>query len=199
MTASSTDADSELERLKNQLVGDVDALMREAELVYAELVLPHWGSAEHHGLPRTLYGYVMGSFSIVDLLSQHRYSDPSQTTRMRRFLQDYMGASPDAAAVAVQLWRHALMHTANPRVLVEKASGRTFRWLLHWREHLPRDQHMELQQTDGESILNIGLIYLVEELAAAVSRVFADAESSAGLRDRFLRVSSDLSTQTVRL
>lgn len=199
MRTSDRDGDSELERLRDELIGDVDALMREAELVYAELVLPRWGSAEHHGFPRTLYGYLMASFSIIDLLSHHRYSDPSQTTRMRSFLHDYMGAPPEAAAVAVQLWRHTLMHTGNPRAVIDQASGRMFRWLLHWREHLPREQHMQFQRTDGESILNVGLMYLVEDLAAALSRTFADAANSAELRDRFLRVSKDLSTQKLRL
>jgi hypothetical protein len=33
---------------------------------------------------------------------------------MRRFLDDYLGASPEATAVAAQLWRRALMHTAIP-------------------------------------------------------------------------------------
>lgn len=71
MTASSTDADSELERLKNELLGDVDALMREAELVYAELVQPHWGSVEHHGLPRTLDSQDSRSGFVEDVSSAH--------------------------------------------------------------------------------------------------------------------------------
>jgi hypothetical protein len=196
MSACASDAD--LERLRDELLGDIDVLIGEAELVYAELVLPRWGSAEYHGFPRTLYGYVMASFSMVDLLSHHRYSDASQTTRMRKFLQGYMGVSADAAAVAVQLWRHTLMHTANPRPLIHRASGRTFRWLLHWREHLPRDQHMQFQRANAESILNVGLMYLLEDLAAAGSRAFADATNSSDLRERFLRVSRDLSAQSVR-
>lgn len=199
MITSGTDGESELARLKNELIGNLEALVREAELVYTEVVLPRWGSRENQGFPRTLYGYVMATFSMIDLLSHLRYSDSNQTPRMRKFLHQYVGASREAAAVATQLWRHTLMHTANPRMLIDQASGRTYRWLLHWREHLPREQHMQFQRTDGESILNVGLMYLVEELAAAARRAFADAENSPQLRDRFLRVSKDLSTQKLSL
>lgn len=190
---------SDLEGLRDELLSDVGALMREAELVHERLVLPRWGSADCHGFPRTLYGYMMATFSLVDLLSHYRYTDASQTRRMGRFLQDYMGASPEAAAVAVQLWRHMLMHTANPRTLIDPTSGRAYRWLLHWGEHLPRDQHMHFQRTDTDSVLNLGLIYLIEDLATAGSRAFVDAENSSELRDRFIRVSNDLLARKVRL
>jgi hypothetical protein len=191
--------DTKLEQLKQELTAEIDALGREVELVYTALVLPRWGTSDYHGLPRTLYGYVMSSFSIIDLVSQHRYDDGRQTARMRRFLEDQLGTSSEPAAVAVQLWRHTLMHTANPRTLVDLGSGRTYRWLLHWREHLPREQHMKLQQAGGDSVLSVGLMYLVEDLAAGVRGALADAETSAELRERFLAVSGALSTQRVRL
>ena len=69
--------------------------------MYRELVLPNWGSSEQHGFPRTLYGYVMVSFSFIDLLSQYRYDVASQTARMQNLFVDYMAASHDAAVVVV--------------------------------------------------------------------------------------------------
>jgi hypothetical protein len=58
---------------------------------------------------------------------------------------------------------------------------------------------MQFQRTDGDSILNVGLLYLVEDLAAAVHSAFSDAEKPAELRERFIRVTKSLYTQTVRL
>jgi hypothetical protein len=189
-----------LQQLRDELTADLGELNREIEAVYSSLVLPRWGDPLYHGFPRTLYGYVMSCFSLVDALSRCRYDDREQTVRMRRFLADYMGVSADAATVAVQLWRHTLMHTAKPRTLDDPASGHSYRWLLHWREHLPRQEHMRFQRhTDNESILNTGLWYLVEELEAGLPRLFADVEASTRLRGHFLRMSNKLSRQTVRV
>lgn len=200
MTEREVDGDdAEFQALKDGVEADIAALRREAELVYSELVLPHWGGADHHGLPRTLYGYVMSTFSFIDLLSRYRYAEAEQTRRMRRFLSDYIGASPQAAAAAVQLWRHTLMHTARPQTLVDDHSGRSYRWLLHWREHLPREQHMEFEEGSAHWILNLGLLYLLEDFAGAARTVFADAAESADLRDRFLAVSEAVARQTVRM
>jgi hypothetical protein len=123
------------------MLGDVGALRQEAQIIYHELVLPGWGSPDRHGFPRTLYGMVMNAMALIDRLSSYYAGDAwgGQTTKMRSVLEA-LGASPEAAAVAVPLWRHTLMHTGSPAVLVtDTATGTTYRWLLHWGEQLPRD------------------------------------------------------------
>jgi hypothetical protein len=158
------------------------------------------GSEDRHGFPRTLYGYVTASFSFIDLLSGYCYGDRmSQTKRMRRLLVDYMGASRDAAAVAVKLWRHTLMHTGNPWTLVERSSRKRYSWLLHWREHLPRDQHMKLQPPPGGEVLNVSLLYLVDDLLSGAQQLFADVGGSAALRKRARRVHSKVSAPSLNV
>jgi hypothetical protein len=56
MTTGGREGDSQLDSRRDEFIGNIDTLRREAELVYAELVLPRWGSADYQGLPRTLYG-----------------------------------------------------------------------------------------------------------------------------------------------
>lgn len=196
MSHGSARAGVAFEDMKNEVIDQLDEVASESDLVYRELVLPNWGSSDRHGFPRTLYGYVMVSFSFIDLLSQYRYDVPSQTTRMENLFVDYMAASHDAAVVVVKLWRHTLMHTGNPQKLVEQSSRKRYRWLLHWREHLPRDQHMQFQRPSaGEEILNVGLLYLVDDLQSAAQRLLADVGASVQLRAHALRIHTDVSEQ----
>jgi hypothetical protein len=192
------DADRELQELAARLVASVDGLMREAELVYTSLVLPRWCSPNDHGFPQTPYGYMMSTFSFVDVLSKHCYINHSGTVRMRRFLCEYMNVSPLAATLAVKVWRHTLMHTAAPQNLADKQlAGGTYGWLLHWREHLPREQHMQLAPTGGGAVLSVGLLYLIEDLSRGARAAFRTAGKSAILRDRFLSVSKALSSPVI--
>ena len=175
----------DVDQIRDELLAQLRDLRQEVEVVYAALVLPHWGDTELHGFPRTLYGYVMSSFSFVDLLSHYRYpGERQQTNRMRKFLSAYTGARPDAAAVAVQMWRHTLMHTANPQPVLEKGTGKVYGWLLHWREHLPRDQHMRFQQPGREVVLTVGLSYFWAELGWGAERLFEEAGCTPRLRDQ---------------
>jgi hypothetical protein len=161
-------------QIAQQLQTELSGFRREVNLVYENIVLPGWGG-DLHGMPRTLYGYMMATFSYVDLVSLYRYgAREGQTKRMRQLVVDYMNATTDAAAVCVQMWRHILMHTANPRVLTEARLGKAYRWLLHWGpDHLPKDQHLHLQP-DGR-VLNVGLIYLLEDVTTTGNKVFAEA------------------------
>jgi hypothetical protein len=92
-------------------------------------------------------------------------------------MADYMEATAEAAAVAVQMWRHTLMHTANPRPLIDTQSGKAYQWLLHWgAAHLSKDHHLHFQP--GAQVLNVGLSYLLDDVTAACNKVFAEALTS---------------------
>lgn len=181
---SETPATVEFEQIRSATIADIGALEREVKLVYHELVLPRWGDPVWHGLPRTLYGYMMLTLSTVDLLSVFRHGLQDQTARMRSFLAGNMSYATLEAAVAVQLWRHTLMHTGSPSVVTERGTGERFRWLLHWgADHLPRDQHMHLVTGDGSRILGVGLEYLVQDLEVAARQLFSQAERDDNQRD----------------
>jgi len=59
------DPSTELRRQRDEFLAELDALRREAERVHAELVLPLWNDPVYHGLPQTLYGYMMATFSVT--------------------------------------------------------------------------------------------------------------------------------------
>jgi len=103
--------------LGKELIGSIDRLEQEVDAVYRKLVLPTWGG-DPHGLPETLYGYMMGVFARIDLVSAHwRGTYDGQTQRMVQFMDRYFCTNHKANSVAVQMWRHKLMHTAKPRYL----------------------------------------------------------------------------------
>ena len=96
---------------------ELDRLAAEAEIVYRDLVLPGW-QGPRHGMPDTLYGYTMGLFARMDLMSAYwRGTFKDQSARMVSFMTTYVQPDRMANSVAVQTWRHKLMHTAAPREL----------------------------------------------------------------------------------
>jgi hypothetical protein len=178
---------------------DIHRLSHEADLIYRHFVLPGWGGPDH-GMVSTLYGYMMSAFSQIDLLSalwQGSERSQGQSQRMIAFMTKYMIPTYEINSLAVQIWRHKLMHTGSPRQLVDSKTGRTFRWLLHWGdEHLPRDQHFKLQS--AEPILNISLFGLLENLEHAVTKFFDELSHDSTLRDNFLAVEKAISSYSYR-
>ena len=173
--------------MASKLVADLEAFEREANTVYSTLVLPNWGG-ELHGFPHTLYGYMMLCFASIDLFSTYWRGNASpngQTKRMVNFMQTYLSPNRESCNVAVQMWRHKLMHTGQPRFLVDERTGKTYRWLLHWWEHLPANQHFTFSETADSKVLNIGLIYLISDLKTALEKCLADLSGDAELEANF--------------
>ncbi len=180
-------------------IAEVDRLDSEVQWVYSSLVLPTWDDKERHGVHHALYGYMMVVFSKIDLLSAcWRGSESKQTKRMIDFLDKYLDSSHEAHSVAVQVWRHKLMHTGKPRALHDRAQGRRYYWLLHWREHLPREQHFTFTDCLDSRNLNLALVYLIEDLRQAAERYLGDLASSPQLQAAREKVEQGLATYSFR-
>jgi hypothetical protein len=144
-------------QVQKQQMGRVDALEQEVSQIYETLVLPNW-VGPLHGFPETLYGLMMAVFARFDILSAYWKGDAStkgQTARMTEFLETFLRRNTEANVLAIQMWRHKLMHTSQPRYLLDEDTGKTYRWLLHWRDHLPREQHFTFVDTGESKILNL--------------------------------------------
>ena len=184
--------------LGRELIGSVDRLAREVEEVYWKLVVPTWGG-DLHGLPDALHGYMMGVFARIDLVSAHwRGTYKDQTQRVIDFMDRYFGTNHEANSVAVQMWRHKLMHTAQPRYLRDSEAGILYQWLLHWGSHLPQEQHFTFTTTASSRILNLGLVYLITDLRRAVERYRTELASEAKLQAAFREVEGELGTYELR-
>ena len=149
-------------------------------------------------MPDTLYGYTMGLFARMDLMSAYwRGTFKDQSARMVSFMTTYVQPDRMANSVAVQTWRHKLMHTAAPRELKDPQGGAPYRWLLHWGdEHLPREQHFQFQP--GNHNLNLSPFGLIENTRAAVSGYLADLGASPQLSANYEAVARELESYKLR-
>ena len=161
-------------------------ILEELELLRSEIkvVLPYtrgmWGTETDQGnrhFPNTIHGFMMAAMAKVDYLSQHwirkrpkgKHKD-GQTKRMVQFMHSYLGYGKEASEIAVQFFRHNLMH-ASDLAEIHDDKGGSYRWLLHHGDGSDpaRDKHMVLR----ECLLNFGVLYFVEDLISTVPKLKA--------------------------
>ena len=179
------------------ILDDIDRIKREAEYCYENIVLPNWGSDKLHGFPDILYGLVMGVMSRIDLVSCYYDNNiKSQTKRMVSFLFKYMSDNYELNFVLVCIWRHQLMHTSSPREFTDTNSNIRYRWLLHWKEHLPIESHYTFVESGNSKIINIGLIYLIDQLTEAFKKYLDDLNQSTELQKNYYSFEHELGNVT---
>jgi hypothetical protein len=187
-----------LAEIRKQHTRYITDFEREVQIVYSTLVLPHWGG-ELHGFSHTLYGYMMHLFATIDLLSAYWKGKTSrQTLRMIEFMNQYICHNHEANTVAVQMWRHKLMHTSEPRYLYDERTSKTYRWLLHWGEHLPREQHYTFADTHDSRILNLALLYLIGDFRTGVEQYLADLVASLQLQSNYEKFQAEVGSYRFR-
>jgi hypothetical protein len=176
---------------------ELQRLADEANTVLNALVLPGWGGPRH-GMPDTLFGYMMSLFARIDLYAAYwRGSFAGQSLRMVDFMEEYMSVGRTEASLALQFWRHKLMHTSAPRELRDPLKAQSYRWLLHWSdEHLPREQHFKLQ--GNGLILNLSLVGLIDHTQLALSAYLSALRTDGALQAKFDAVELELSAYEFR-
>ncbi|HEX4955424.1 MAG TPA: hypothetical protein VF017_18695 [Thermoanaerobaculia bacterium] len=159
---------------------DISSLMREATAIREQLA--RTAQPKYY---MSLYAMLMAVFSQVDLLGclfAGSVKTKGQTKRMIKFLARYTKRKPEAIMLAVQLYRHTLMHTGRPRELLDETTGQRHYFLLHWgREHADEAAHFTVT-VDGTLTLNLEC--LLEDLHSAFDGFRAEATSDAMLGER---------------
>jgi len=150
-------------------------LKDESQLAEQRLLLAMMEEQPRH-FPATLYGLMLVCFATIDLASRlwRGFSD-RQTQRMVEFITSYLGATSEAAFIAVQMWRHTLMHTSQPRILRCQTTGVEYAWLLHWGNWLPREDHFQVFRiTAQRRKLDLALSYLLDDLCSSLQGLLED-------------------------
>jgi hypothetical protein len=168
------------------LLVELVRLSTEADTVYRNLVLPSWADPKLNHFTATLYGYMMSAFARIDLASMlWRGTSGSDSKRMVDFMCAFLQPNRVANALAANMWRHKLMHTASPQVVTDRRTGHVYRWLLHWGdEHLPREQHFRLQ---SNGVLDLSLFALLDDLAIAFHRYVSLLGADVPLQQQYDR------------
>jgi hypothetical protein len=178
----------------------IDTLEGEVDRVYSTLVLPLWDT-ETKRFSTTLYGYMMTIFARIDLLSSYwsgGATSRGQTSRMIGFMDKYLSPNHEANSVALHMWRHRLMHTSEPRYLTEVSTEVKYSWLLHWADHLPREQHYTLVDSHNARKLRIGLTYLISDLRRATEEYLLELRNDYVLQSKYERLHMELTSYRFR-
>ena len=184
---------STLSYLIDHLRSDLIQLRAEVDVANAILVRPTWEAHTHH-FPATLCAFVMAGFARLDLYSRlwDGGATERQTPRMRAFLRSYLPREPLADALAIQLWRHTLMHTSRPRRLRDQ-NGQEYAYLLHWGSpELSRAQHY---QVSSGNKLDFGLEYFLDDLDTLLTAYLADLSTVSHLQAKALAIWPEIEIQ----
>jgi len=72
-------------------------------------------------------------------------------------------------------------------------------WLLQWYEqHLPRDQHFTFSDAGHQVNLNIGAIYLIEDVERAAAKYFDEMDRSQDLQTKANAMEIELNSYKFR-
>jgi len=176
--------------------------MREASTLRQELnelgaemskILPYteslWPEYRRH-FPYTTYGFAMCLFGKLDLFSQYWFSaEANQTRRMVSFLVSQSGLPTKESEIAIQLWRHKLMHTSEPRVLIDEQTQQRYSWLL---QHKLDVDHWCFQAAGSTLVLNVGLFNFLEDLRRGLEKAIDELDSQPEVIQSWTEVTDHL-------
>ncbi len=180
----------DINAVRQEHTNATDQLAYEVNTLWEVFQETDWyGNTKH--FPNAHHGYVMMCFARIDLLSlywrppydpvrtpQYDHKRDKQTLRMRAFMEQYLYPQRvHEIRVAVQLWRHTLMHTSEPRRLRDKRTNQEYEYLLHFGDWLPREQHFTFASQPTTEILNVAITYLVDDLRTGTDKYLNDLEA----------------------
>ena len=110
---------------------------------------------------------VMYCFATLDYFASHRFgtaASKGQTQRMTSYLVDYFAYGQIESYLAVNIWRHKLMHTSEPRKVRDRDTGTVF----GWRIDPGPCGHMALTPEGAVTMLTFNPLTFCEHLETAV-------------------------------
>jgi hypothetical protein len=91
------------------------------------------------------------------------------------------------------------MHTSEPRYLFNVRTGKYYGWLLHWWEHLPLEQHYTFTETSDSRILNLGLVYLIEDYKVGLKEYLSNLAETPELQSNVEKAQAEITTYEFRV
>ncbi|MCI0563521.1 MAG: hypothetical protein MN733_34025, partial [Nitrososphaera sp.] len=129
-----------------------------------------------------------------------RDKNKKQTVRLVGFMVKYLGYHEKESKIAVNIWRHKLMHTGEPRVL--KATNSTERY--HWKIGVNLPSHMTLTSiaAPDDYELQFDCYAIGRDLRAGVlgpTGYLTDLRGSTDLQGKFVDCFNEMESYTIEL
>jgi hypothetical protein len=186
---------------REKLAADMDQLVFEIDTLWKQFQdTAFFGNSRN--FPNAHYGYMMSLFARIDLLSRYwKGNNGDQTARIVAFLDKYVAPGKhDANKVAVQLWRHTAMHTAEARFLEDQRTSDIYTWRLDFgrRDGIP---HYEFSPHphNGQMVLWLVMTEFVRDLKVGQERYLDDLEKDSRLQATFTREDKEIQLQKFSL
>jgi len=149
---------------------------------------------------------VMYAFATIDYFSSHwagwnkSVAGKDQTVRMTDFMDTYLLYPRKESQIAINFWRHKLMHTAEPRMLRNANNDEVY----HWKIGKNLQRHMILVQvtTPNGFSLEFDPFVLVRDLREGVfgpRGYFQDLQVSGDLQNKYCQCFQEMDSYTVKL
>jgi hypothetical protein len=151
---------------------------------------------------------VLYAFATIDYFSSYwvgwnesgGIKSKKQTVRLVDFMKRYLGYQEKESKIAVNIWRHKLMHTSEPRVLRANYSNERY----HWRVGVGLPSHMKLRliAAPNEYELQFDCYAICRDLRAGVlgvSGYLADLRNGPDLQRKFISCFNEMENYTINL
>lgn len=183
---------------REKLTSDLAQLAFEIDTLWTQFQATSF-FGNNRNFPNAHYGYMMSIFARIDLLSRYwKGNKGNQTARMVAFLDTYVEPGEhDANVVAVQLWRHTAMHTAEARFLKEKKTGEIYTWRLDFgrRDSIPRYELSRHPHT-GQMVLWLVMTEFLEDVRLGQDQYLDDLEEDSELQWIFEQEDQNIQLQS---
>jgi hypothetical protein len=196
--------------IRNQLTLEIGLL--EFEVMTLQRVFTETRFFRHpNNFPHAHFGYLMACMGRIDVLSAYwtgGVGSAGQTARMRKFLDRYLApGKAEENRVAVQMFRHSLMHTGGLRYLYDRRHDIKYTWRVYFTSLPDGIGHYTVTTEDranaGElatfavstgsktsviRALNVGIVPLVQDIKRAQQAYLADLATDATLQSNYRAV-----------
>lgn len=119
-----------------------------------------------------------------DIKNRPKNDERFQTKRIADFLEKYLYYPQKESQIAINILRHKLMHTGEPRLMYEKSTNKNYDWNLCniTEKHF---QFEKLQKTENFYILYVGIYNLIDDLKVGIfgsNGYFCELENNKDLQ-----------------
>lgn len=168
--------------------------------------------------PHAHYGYLMACMAKIDMLSSYwsgQVGSKGQTQRMRAFMEKYLyPGKAGEIQVAVQMFRHTLMHTGALRFLYDRKADARYTWRVYLDALPPHFTHFTITDEDPTyqdqllapvvstgsttrttKALNVSIPVFAADLRRAMSDYLEDLAAESVLQTHFDRADAHIIIQ----